>query len=571
MKNENKHFVFSPSLRGRCVKANYIPQEIDGYQDNPFIEALPPIFEEEYVASRISRKPSHSDDQRSLGKQTRLHMIQQISDYVETLPIHLTLEQRISRLIRHGYKSRNPYSPEYARQFHVGFNVILEGGVNEEGANLAGIRSTASGFAMLGVSGQGKTTSIESTLLLYPQVIEHVTYKGKPFIQTQLVWLKLNCPFDGSLKGLCINFLQAVDARLGTGYFRKFVSRGATVDILIPIMAQVATLHGLGVLVIDEIQNLSTMKSGGAERMLNYFTQLINTIGVPVITVGTYKAVKLLSGSFSQARRSTGQGDLLIDRLAQGEEWNYFIERLWKLQWTSVNNKLTDSLKETIYELSQGIIDIAVKLYMLAQWEAIEGNEKITSSLLKAVAKKHMKLVLPILSLLKQNNPDLLTQVDDLYPRWDALDTYLRNANEKVTLHGEIRSHIHRAENVEQEQDKYIQLVKTALDFGAGSEKAEKIAEYVIRDNDSEKDLIALRTEVVNIVMSNIEVDDIRIPSQRKEKAKATRTKKPKEKFMEPEDLRHALKGASDSESIYNKLADSGSVPKDEELIELIF
>ena len=260
---------------------------------------------------------------------------------------------------------------------------------------LAGIRSTAAGFAILGVSGQGKTTAIESSLLLYPQVIQHVNYQDKPFIRKQLVWLKLNCPFDGSLKGLCLNFLQAMDAHLGSNYFQKFASRGASVDILIPIMAHLATLHGLGVLVIDEIQNLSFLKSGGAEKMLNYFTQLINTIGVPVVLIGTFKAMRLLSGSFSQARRSTGQGDLIMDRLTEGEEWNFFLESLWKYQWTAKVSPLTDSLKSTMYELSQGIVDIAVKLYMLAQWEALEADdakdEKITVGLIKSVAKRHMQ------------------------------------------------------------------------------------------------------------------------------------------------------------------------------------
>ncbi|WP_051286737.1 ATP-binding protein [Paenibacillus taiwanensis] len=263
-------YQYSPSLVGRQVEADYLPQDIAGYRDNPFIEALPPIFEDQCVISSIAKYPDYDEEQRKLGKQTRLHLVQQISDYVEPLPSHLLVEQRLSRLIRHGYKARNPFSPESVRQFHVGFKNILEAGVDSNGKNLAGVRSTAAGFAILGVSGQGKTTAIESSLLLYPQVVHHVSYKDLPFIRKQLVWLKLNCPFDGSLKGLCLNFLQAMDSHLGTNYFQKFASKRSSVDILIPVMAHLATLHGLGVLVIDEIQNLSFMKSGGAERMLNY-------------------------------------------------------------------------------------------------------------------------------------------------------------------------------------------------------------------------------------------------------------------------------------------------------------
>lgn len=48
-------------------------------------------------------------------------------------------------------------------------------------------------------------------------------------------------------------------------------------------MALVAANHHLGVLVIDEIQRLNLAKSGGAEKMLNFFTQLVNSVGVPVV------------------------------------------------------------------------------------------------------------------------------------------------------------------------------------------------------------------------------------------------------------------------------------------------
>ena len=512
-----------------------------------------------------------------LGKETRLHLVQQISDYVEPLSVHLSVEKRLSRLIRHGYKARNPFSPEHVRQFHIGFKDILENGVNEKGANLAGVRSTAAGFAILGVSGQGKTTAIESSLLLYPQVIHHLAYKDQPFIRKQLVWLKLNCPHDGSLKGLCFNFFQAIDANLGTNYFQKFVSRGSTVDILIPIMAHIATLHGLGVLVIDEIQNLSFLKSGGAERMLNYFTQLINTIGVPVVLIGTFKAMKLLSGSFSQARRSTGQGDLIMDRLEEGEEWDYFLHNLWTYQWTSKVTKLTDPLKNAMYDLSQGIIDIAVKLYMLAQWEAIDNgdNERITVSLLKTVINRDMQLVKPLLNVLKRRDPDKLTLVDDLYPNWNELDLFLQRSKEKVNMQGEIRKQLNREDKIEQDQEKLIELVKTAVEFGATPEIAESITKKLLLKNEADTDIVNLRNQVVNEVNRFIEAEDIVNPIPYEESDEKVNNSMPKKRknieFRDEDDLRNAVETKSDKgEVIYEKVVDMGNVPIRDDLDNLI-
>jgi len=572
-------YKYTPSLVGRQVKAEYLAQDISGYRDNPFIEALPPIFEDQQVILSIAKYPDYDEEQRNLGKQTRLHLVQQISDYVEPLPSHLLVEQRLSRLIRHGYKARNPFSPEYVHQFHVGFKNILDAGLDMNGMNIAGVRSTAAGFAILGVSGQGKTTAMESSLLLYPQVIHHVTYKDQPFIRKQLVWLKLNCPFDGSLKGLCFNFLQAMDSHLGTNYFQKFASRRLSVDILIPIMAHLATLHGLGVLVIDEIQNLSFMKSGGAERMLNYFTQLINTIGVPVILIGTFKAMRLLSGSFSQARRSTGQGDLIMDRLTDGEEWGYFLEGLWKYQWIAKHSPLTGPIRKAMYELSQGIVDIAVKLYMLAQWEAMEAdeskNEKITVGLLNSVAKRHMQLVQPLLKILRRNDPELLSLVDDLYPDWNVLDQYLEKSSAKVNMQGEIRSKVIRNDKVEHDQQKYIELVKTAIDFGGSSAVAEEIAQRILQANEAEKDLVNLRKQVVEMVALSVVAENDKVSKNVENDKKEIKPNSKKERnqplILEEDDLRNAVTGDNKgADAIYEKLVEMGSIPSSDDISKLI-
>jgi len=138
----------------------------------------------------------------------------------------------------------------------------------------------------------GKTTSVESVLSLYAQQIQHSgKYGGHALDRVQLVWLKLECPQDGSLRGLCLNFFQAVDEIVGTRYYPKFGNnRRRSVDELLPEMANVAAVLGLGVLVIDEIQRLNEASSGGAAKMLNFFGQMVNQFSVPVVLVGTFKA-----------------------------------------------------------------------------------------------------------------------------------------------------------------------------------------------------------------------------------------------------------------------------------------
>ncbi|MNO23704.1 Transposon Tn7 transposition protein TnsC [compost metagenome] len=536
-----EQYTLNPVLKGKIIKAQYDNnQVIKGYAGNPMIEAMPKIMGEDELLEAIPNYPDYDQTQRKLNRRLRLHCVQQLSDYVEILPIHLYIEQRFSRMIRHGFVARNPLQREYARQFHVGFEAILEAGVNEEGENSAGIRSTAAGFNIIGVSGQGKSTAVDLNLLLYPQVIQHTNYNDKPLILDQLVWLKLNCPFDGSIKGLCINFFQAVDAVLGTKYFKKFVSRGSTTDALIPQMAQIASLHCLGTLVIDEIQNLSQAKSGGSEKMLNFFTQLINTIGVPVVLVGTFKALRLFGGSFSQARRGCGQGDMIIDRMSEGEDWDYFVSSMWKYQWTNTRSPLTEAIKKTIYDLTQGIVDIAVKLYMLAQWDAISlgesegGTERITAARFKKVASKHLQLVQPMIKALKTHNKSALYDIDDLYPKWNDFSNYLSQSEEKVSVHGKLRESTMPESNVDHDRVKILELVKLAVSLGSTTEKAEEIAIHIIKNNETHTDITILRMEVAKLIMrGNNEPDPNDIRNYVPNKGKAS-----------PDDLYKALSEA---------------------------
>ncbi|NFG58436.1 hypothetical protein FC778_06910 [Clostridium botulinum] len=62
--------------------------------------------------------------------------------------------------------------------------------------------------------------------------------------------------------------------------------------------------------------------------MLNYFVTLINTIGVCVILVGTPKALEILESEFRQARRGSGQGDIIWDRLKKDEQFTLLLEGL---------------------------------------------------------------------------------------------------------------------------------------------------------------------------------------------------------------------------------------------------
>lgn len=429
--NSSQHVPSLLVSRGRIEQANYHDAEIPNYRENPLIEALPPILNQDDTMEHLARFPEYEPEYRKLPAHLRLHLIQNALQFFVPLPVHFDLEQRFSRMIRVGYQARNP-----ALQ---GFWSDVNARVQALGSTQRLPRSTATGFTIIGISGVGKTTSIEAILSLYPQVIIHNRYRERDFSFTQVVWLKLDCPFDGSIKGLCLNFFQAVDDLLGTRYYDNYASGRKTVDELLPRMAKVASLHSIGVLVIDEIQHLSQAKSGGSSKMLNFFVQLINTIGLPVVLVGTYKAMSVLCGEFRQTRRGTGQGDLVWDRMKKDEIWGWFLECLWEYQYVSKPSPLNPTISDALYDVTQGITDFAIKVYMLAQIRAIVDKEEVvTERNIRLAAQEGLRMANPILIALKNEDKRILSTVEDVHPV--DLTSFLEEAQGKLNRAEQLRA-----------------------------------------------------------------------------------------------------------------------------------
>ncbi|WIV13234.1 hypothetical protein [Proteiniborus sp. MB09-C3] len=92
------------------------------------------------------------------------------------------------------------------------------------------------------------------------------------------------------------------------------------------------------------------------------------------------------------------------------------INVIWGYQWTKKPTVLTDELTDTLYDQSQGIIDITVKLYDLAQTKAISsGKEALTPELIKQVANESLRLVKPMLNALRTGNVREIAKYPDIY------------------------------------------------------------------------------------------------------------------------------------------------------------
>ncbi|NFO46724.1 ATP-binding protein [Clostridium botulinum] len=417
-------------LKGDFEEAVYKKQEIEEYYNNPFIEALPPIFDEEDVIDRFTVLPVITDIDRDKAQNLRYHIIKRAKNFIQPLPIHITLERRLSTLIRRGYLGRNPLDKKFLEGLRI-LNRLDDESFkeNELQDELSSIRSTADSISIIGISGIGKTTAIERLLLMYPQVVKHFEYDGKYFTRTQIVWLKIDCPYDGSLSTLCKSFFKAIDDILGTRYLEKFGYSSRITSTMLINMTKLAWRYGIGVLVIDEIQHLLNTKND-MEEMLNFFVTLTNTVGIPTVLIGTSKAQKIFKGNFRQARRAASEGSIMWDRMKkESEEWQFFLESIWEFQGLKRIAELTNKIKDVFYDECQGITAVAVNLFLLAQERALQdGKEELTTGIIRETAKNDLHMIQPMIKALRNNNLSEIMKYEDISINLEEVsNSYQRN------------------------------------------------------------------------------------------------------------------------------------------------
>jgi hypothetical protein len=390
--------------------------QLKEYVDNVFVKPLPSVLSIRETLEALQSLPHFDPHERHYPATLRKHCVLRLARMFAPMGRQALLAEQIDMVIRQGYVGRDVNELRYLAHLQDGAERIERGVL--EGATSVSVECTAMSVALAGCSGAGKSQTVERSLARYPQVIRHTS----PFSISQIVWIKLDCPIEGSLKSLCINFFAEVDRLLGTDYLKQYGNPRYSKEWMLLRMAQIARLHAVGLLVIDEIQNLKDSKAG-AKTLLHFLVRLINTIGIPVFLIGTLGAIPLLQENFRQGRRSTGVGSAIWDRLPNGEEWDKFVANVWTYQWTSQPTTLTEPILEVLYDECQGIVDLLVKLLMLCQLRAISlgtmrrnFTEELSPALIRQVARDHFMVIRPMIEALRANNEKDLEKFDDLAP-----------------------------------------------------------------------------------------------------------------------------------------------------------
>jgi hypothetical protein len=424
----------SDRTRGHAV---YRCVEDPAEAGNPFIEALPPVWSRKEVLEGLSRflDTDGFERLRQARPEVRLNALYQIRHYYQPTLRDLDLALGMVSTIRSGYLNRNPVGINFVSTLKRGIAALADPGHDRDP------EAIATGMAVTGVSGVGKTTSVRIALECFPRVIRHREYDGSPFLRHQVVWHKVNCPKQGGVIKLCKDIITSIDRLLGETYARKHgIRRLSNEDLELALIA-VVNAHGIGLLVIDEIQNLMRASPTNRAVTLTFLTSLMNGLGVPLLFVGTKDAEPIIGDAVPTSRRTAG-GFHSYPRFGLDDNFELFMSGLWMYQLVDDpvefdTRKPDDPGRRRgerppwvvlFFLYCRGIPDIAVKLFVETQRRALTdsmrgGRNTITADLVKAVWNSRFKLMHKhILAISKGREPSEPDFGNDLLALGKELD-----------------------------------------------------------------------------------------------------------------------------------------------------
>lgn len=249
-----------------------------------------------------------------------------------------------------------------------------------------GIIGGSDSFTIIGTSGIGKSSAIMRAIDLITE--NRVIEIERPYTKI-IPCLIVQCPFDSSVKGLLLEILRKVDEVLQSNYYEKAVkSRTVTIDILIGSVSTIALNH-IGVLVIDEIQNVANSKNG--KNLVGMLTQLINNSGISICMVGTPESAVFFESAMHLARRSVG---LQYTTMSYDSYFENFCKVLWKYQYVKLKTEISTSAMAWLFEHSAGVISVVVSLIHDAQEIAIlSGTESLNLETLNQAYQQRLSLL----------------------------------------------------------------------------------------------------------------------------------------------------------------------------------
>lgn len=355
------------------------------------INVLPRMKSGDDLITALEVLPEYNPEIRNTDTSVRLMALSDL--YRVYIPSQMSLEI-YSKLYLALLRSMQKKGTKLAvQQQNQNYRMIMQ-------QEYSGIMGGSDSFTIIGTSGIGKSSAISraSNLITENRVIE----AENPYTHV-IPCIIVQCPFDSSVKGLLLEVLRKVDEVLDSKYYQNALRARATTDMLIGSVSQVALNH-IGMLVVDEIQNVANSKNG--KSLIGALTQLINNSGISICMVGTPESSRFFESAMQLARRSVG---LQYTTMSNDKYFQEFCKVMFKYQYVKQKTEITEGILAWLYEHSAGITSVVVALIHDAQEIAIlNGKEILNLESLNEAYQQRLSLlhgyIQPSVSLGKQTS-----------------------------------------------------------------------------------------------------------------------------------------------------------------------
>lgn len=446
------------------------------YRQNPLILALPPYHKRLDVATAITSLYSvpHDDAFRSWPTEIRLMALARIFRHVVGQPIHLKLLDWIHQNMRAHYQPlfdsavRTDRQSKYVCQQAGGIETIE---LSE--------RSHSPAVMVTGLSGVGKSTAVKLALNQFPRVIDHEEFNGRTYRVTQIVWLYSDCAHNASVGALCRSILADVDLLLGTYYEKEMGSRRVNAADYVRKVATVLRYHRVGLLVLDEIQNL--LGKGPDGRLLDELVNMLNGRPCPVLCIGTPETALLGPKKMRVARR-IGAHEIALHPFPKGAKAQGYRDRDWFLHSITRLDFLAQPFTDisgvygALMTASAGVPAFITLAWWSVQYLGItKGKAMVTPDLVRAATREIFGMVRGLISALERRDYRALAMIGDA-----AVDTLRTEIDRWVTDEDSVAFHDARAK--QQDINQFYSALAVLMSLGIGQGDAERNISTVQRE-----------------------------------------------------------------------------------------
>ena len=327
-------------------------------KENDFAAMLPQLLLGDELVTAMTTLPNYDQSVRERSASERLMLLSDI--YKIFIPTSMATEiyQRIYLMTRMSLQNKGSVSS--IRRINANF-------AWSHGGEFHGIATGATSATIIGISGIGKTSCIQSSINLLGATIEmeNPCHKVIPIVM-------VSCPFDCSYKGLLCQIVISIDEILGTNYYQKTQSGRMNSQQILAMVCQICHLH-VGLLIIDEIQLLSGATKAGS-LLYKMILQLINTSCINVLLVGTSECLQFFAENQQIARRSVG---LQYGAMEFSSDFRKLAEILFSYQYVKQETKMTENILFWLHDHTGGIPAVLTAIIHDAQEIAIMRGREI--------------------------------------------------------------------------------------------------------------------------------------------------------------------------------------------------